>query len=52
MKYMVILQNGEHIETDILKPSNPYSATKAAADQLITAWGSTYGFTLYNFTTN
>ncbi len=33
---------GEHIETDILKPSNPYSATKAAADQLITAWGRTY----------
>ena len=25
---------GEHIETDILKPSNPYSSTKAAADQL------------------
>ena len=33
---------GEHIETDILKPSNPYSATKAAADQLILAWGRTY----------
>ena len=33
---------GEHIETDILKPSNPYSATKAAADQLIIAWGRTY----------
>ena len=26
----------------MLKPSNPYSATKAAADQLITAWGRTY----------
>ena len=26
----------------ILKPSNPYSATKAAADQLITAWNRTY----------
>ena len=35
--------NGEHIETDILKPSNPYSATKAAADQLILAWNRTYG---------
>ena len=34
---------GEHIETDILKPSNPYSATKAAADQLILAWNRTYG---------
>jgi len=35
--------DGEHIETDILKPSNPYSATKAAADQLIIAWARTYG---------
>lgn len=34
---------GEHTETDILKPSNPYSATKAAADQLIIAWSRTYG---------
>lgn len=33
---------GEHIETDVLKPSNPYSATKAAADQLIIAWARTY----------
>jgi|TARA_R110000796_G_scaffold140149_2_gene256282 dTDP-glucose 4,6-dehydratase len=33
---------GEHLETDILKPSNPYSATKAAADQLILAWARTY----------
>ena len=36
------IKNGEHIETDILKPSNPYSATKAAADMLIMAWGRTY----------
>ena len=36
------ITEGEHIETDILKPSNPYSATKAAADQLITAWSRTY----------
>ena len=36
------ITEGEHIETDLLKPSNPYSATKAAADQLITAWGRTY----------
>jgi len=33
---------GEHIETDLLKPSNPYSATKAAADMLIQAWSRTY----------
>lgn len=37
------IENGEHFETDILKPSNPYSASKAAADQLITAWSRTYG---------
>ena len=36
------ITEGEHIETDILKPSNPYSATKAAADQLIMAWNRTY----------
>lgn len=34
---------GEHVETDILKPSNPYSASKAAADMLIFAWARTYG---------
>jgi dTDP-glucose 4,6-dehydratase len=33
---------GFHKETDLLKPSNPYSATKAAADMLIMAWGRTY----------
>lgn len=36
------ITEGEHIETDILKPSNPYSATKAAADMLVMAWGRTY----------
>ena len=36
------ITEGEHIETDILNPSNPYSATKAAADQLILAWARTY----------
>jgi len=36
------LENGCHKETDLLKPSNPYSATKAAADQLILAWNRTY----------
>lgn len=36
------IADGVHIETDILRPSNPYSATKAAADQLILAWARTY----------
>jgi len=36
------ITEGEHIETDILKPSNPYSSTKAAADQLILGWARTY----------
>ena len=36
------IDEGEHIETDLLKPSNPYSATKAAADMLILAWARTY----------
>jgi dTDP-glucose 4,6-dehydratase len=36
------IDSGEHYETDLLKPSNPYSATKAAADQLILAWSRTY----------
>jgi dTDP-glucose 4,6-dehydratase len=35
--------DGEHFETDILKPSNPYSASKACADMLIFAWARTYG---------
>lgn len=35
--------DGSHLETDILKPSNPYSASKAAADMLISAWSRTYG---------
>ena len=33
---------GAHKETDLLKPSNPYSATKAAADMLVSAWARTY----------
>jgi dTDP-glucose 4,6-dehydratase len=33
---------GNHVESDLLKPSNPYSATKAAADMLILAWARTY----------
>ena len=37
------ITSGEHYETDILSPSNPYSASKAAADMLIKAWSRTYG---------
>jgi len=37
------ITDGAHVETDLLKPSNPYSATKAAADMLILAWSRTYG---------
>ncbi len=27
----------------MLVPSNPYAATKAAADMLVKSWGRTYG---------
>lgn len=36
------IESGAHTEGDLLKPSNPYSATKAAADMLILAWARTY----------
>lgn len=36
------IMQGSHAETDLLKPSNPYSATKAAADMLVMAWARTY----------
>jgi len=36
------IESGAHVETDLLKPSNPYSATKAAADMLVLAWARTY----------
>jgi len=36
------ITEGAHTEHDILKPSNPYSATKAAADMLVLAWARTY----------
>lgn len=36
------ITDGAHVETDLLKPSNPYSATKAAADMLVLAWARTY----------
>jgi dTDP-glucose 4,6-dehydratase len=34
---------GAHTEQDLLKPSNPYSASKASGDMLILAWARTYG---------
>ena len=37
------IEAGEHYETDLLKPSNPYSAAKAGGDMLINAWARTYG---------
>jgi len=36
------ITEGDHIESDLLKPSNPYSASKAAADMFILAWARTY----------
>jgi len=33
---------GEFKETDVLRPSNPYSATKAAAEMLVLSYGRTY----------
>lgn len=37
------IETGAHTEKDLLKPSNPYSASKAAADMLILAWARTFG---------
>jgi len=34
--------DGEHNETDILKPSSPYSASKSAADMLVLGYARTY----------
>ncbi len=34
--------DGRHTEGDPLRPSNPYSATKAAADMLVIGWARTY----------
>jgi dTDP-glucose 4,6-dehydratase len=36
------IEEGNHTEEHLLKPSNPYSATKAAADMLVMAWGRTH----------
>ncbi len=37
------IAEGRHTELDPLRPSNPYSATKAAADMLVLGWARTYG---------
>ena len=37
--------DGSHKETDLLKPSNPYSATKTAAEHMIASYHNTYGTT-------
>ena len=39
------IAQGSHSEEDRLTPSNPYAATKAAADMLVKSWGRTYGIT-------
>ncbi|MFK7847928.1 MAG: dTDP-glucose 4,6-dehydratase [Rhodothermales bacterium] len=36
------ITKGAHQVSDVLVPSNPYSATKAAADMLVKSWGRTY----------
>lgn len=36
------IHDGEFKETDTLKPSNPYSATKAAAEMLVLSYNRTY----------
>lgn len=36
------VMNGNHKETDPLRPSNPYSASKAAADMLVLGWHRTH----------
>ncbi len=37
------IANGRHTAAAPLRPSNPYSATKAAADLLVIGWARTYG---------
>jgi dTDP-glucose 4,6-dehydratase len=37
------IKDGDFTENDSLKPSNPYSATKAAAEHLVTSYHRTYG---------
>jgi dTDP-glucose 4,6-dehydratase len=46
--------SGRHTESDALRPSNPYSASKAAADMLILGWHRTHNvpFTIIRPTNN
>lgn len=37
------IAEGRHTESDALRPSNPYSASKAAAEMLVLAWHRTHG---------
>ncbi|RAK57501.1 dTDP-glucose 4,6-dehydratase [Phenylobacterium deserti] len=37
-------EDGEFSETTPYDPNSPYSASKAASDHLVRAWGRTYGF--------
>tara|TARA_R110002110_G_scaffold125296_3_gene303153 strand:+ start:7680 stop:8567 length:888 start_codon:yes stop_codon:yes gene_type:complete len=37
------IEQGSFLETDTLKPSNPYSATKASAEMLVLSYARTYG---------
>jgi dTDP-glucose 4,6-dehydratase len=36
------IESGAHTEKDLLRPSNPYAASKASSDMLIGAWARTY----------
>ena len=36
-------ETGSFDETQLMRPSNPYAATKASADMLVIAWHRTYG---------
>lgn len=40
------ISQGSHHELDLLKPSNPYSASKASGDLLALAYGTTHGLPL------
>ena len=37
------IKDGSFKEEDLINPSNPYAASKAAADMLVTSWSRTYG---------
>lgn len=43
------ISSGSFVETDILNPSSPYSASKAAGELLVNSYGKTFGLN-YNIT--